>query len=79
MKPHPVILALVVGVPLAAGYAALANTLALGDAITIGLYFLVVVIPVVIAAEVDAQDRGVSTRLSRLRHDRSGSPGHVDA
>lgn len=57
--------ALLVGGPIAAAYAILANLTDLGGTLTAALYLLVVAIPVVLAAELDAGRRGASTRLSR--------------
>jgi len=79
MTGHPLAGALLVGGPVAAVYAILANVTDLGGTLTGALYLLVVAIPVVLAAELDADRRGASTRLSRLRHRRSHAPTAADA
>ncbi len=76
---HPLAGALLIGGPIAAAYAILANVADLGGALTGALYLLVVAVPVVLAAELDADRRGASTRLSRLRHRRSHRSTAADA
>ncbi len=76
---HPLIPALAVGLPLAAVYAVLANTVDLGQIATLGLFLLVLLVPTLIALELDARRRGVKTRISRLTHDEPAPPRQVDA
>jgi hypothetical protein len=76
---HPLTPALAVGLPLAAAYAVLANTVDLGQTVTLVLFLLVLLVPILIALELDARRRGVKTRISRLSHHEPAPPRQVDA
>lgn len=76
---HPLVPALAVGLPLAAAYAVLANKVDLGQTVTLGLFVLVLLVPTLIALELDARRRGVKTRISRLSHHEPAAPRQVDA
>ena len=79
MIKHPLTPALAVGLPLAAAYAVLANKVDLGQALTLALFVLVLLIPTLIALELGARRRGVKTRISRLSHHEASAPRQVDA